>query len=236
MEQYSVNGTKAETGYEFLAKTYGWMFLALVVSAACAYLAAFYYPLVEIIWGGSRYVFYGLIIAEFVLVIGLSAAIKTLPLSLATLLFLLYAAINGLTLSSVFLYYRTKSICLAFFSTALMFGLMSVYGVTTKKNLATAGHYLIMALIGLVIVTVVNRLITFFTHTPLTWLDWLLSVASVIIFTGLTAYDAQKIAMIGSHDDGSDAYKKISIYGALQLYLDFINIFLSLLRLFGKKR
>ncbi|MBQ2463661.1 MAG: Bax inhibitor-1 family protein, partial [Treponema sp.] len=104
------------------------------------------------------------------------------------------------------------------------------------KNLATAGHYLMMALIGLVIVTVVNRLITFFTHTPLTWLDWLLSVASVIIFTGLTAYDAQKIAMIGSHDDGSDAYKKISIYGALQLYLDFINIFLSLLRLFGKKR
>ncbi|MBQ2355341.1 MAG: BAX inhibitor (BI)-1/YccA family protein, partial [Treponema sp.] len=82
MEQYSVNGTKAETGYEFLAKTYGWMFLALVVSAACAYLAAFYYPLMKIIWG-SKFVFYGLIIAEFALVIGLSAAIKTLPLSLA---------------------------------------------------------------------------------------------------------------------------------------------------------
>lgn len=235
MEQYSVNGTKAETGYEFLAKTYGWMFLALVVSAACAYLAAYYEPLRSIIFG-PKYVFYGLIIAEFALVIGLSAAIKTLPLSLATLFFLLYAAINGLTLASIFFIYQTKSIYLAFFSTALMFGLMSVYGVTTKKNLATAGHYLMMALIGLVIVTVVNRLITFFTHTPLTWLDWLLSVASVIIFTGLTAYDAQKIAMIGSHNDGSDAYKKISIYGALQLYLDFINIFLSLLRLFGKKR
>jgi len=235
MEEYSLNGAKAETGYEFMAKTYGWMFLALIISAACAYLAISYEPLLRIIWG-TKYALMFLVIAEFALVIGLSAAIRKLPYSMAILMFVLYSAINGLTLSSIFLIYKTSSICLAFFSTAIMFGLMSVYGATTKKNLATAGHYLMMALIGLVVVTLVNRLITFITKTELTWLDWLLSVASVIIFTGLTAYDAQKIAMIGSHDDGSDAYKKISIYGALNLYLDFINIFLSLLRLFGKKR
>ena len=237
MEQYSSQeyGRKAETGYEFLAKTYGWMFIALLVSAVFAFAGATNPVVFSLVWG-TKYGMTALVVLELALVILLTATIRKLSYALAITCFIVYAAINGLTLSSIFLIFQVSSIALAFISTAIMFGIMSFYGATTKKNLATAGHYLMMALLGVVVVSLVNFVITLITKKNLAILDWFISLASVIIFTGLTAYDAQKIAMIGSHNDGSEAYKKIAIYGALQLYLDFINIFLSLLKLFGKKR
>ncbi len=236
MENFNTSKTQGlpKTGYEFLTRTYGWMFLALIISAVAAYAGSHVYAVAKFVWG-TRYTIFVLCGLELALVIGLTAAIRKISVSAAVIGFLAYSLINGLTISSIFLIYSVQSIFLAFMSTAIMFGLMSIYGITTKKNLATAGHYLMMALLGLIVVSVVNAIVSIFVGR-LGMLDWILSLATVVIFTGLTAYDAQKVAMLSVHDNGSEDFKKVSIFAALNLYLDFINIFLSLLRLFGRSK
>jgi uncharacterized protein len=178
-------------------------------------------------------IMFGAIIAELVLVLALSFLLRRLSPAVAATMFFAYALVNGFTLSLIFVVYDLGSIGAAFFTTAGLFGAMSVIGITTKTDLTKMGSYLIMGLIGLLIAMVVN---IFINSGPL---GLLISIAGVIIFTGLTAYDTQKIKRMAEDPNlnlGSDDAMKLSIWGALTLYLDFINLFLFILRLFGRRR
>lgn len=224
----------------FLTKTYAWMAFALIISGACAWFTSNSVQMLTLLWGnplGSSMT--GLIVLSVVelgLVWGLTASIRKIGRGTASLLFILYSAINGVTLSSIFLVFSSNSIAYCFLSAAGMFLLMSIYGMTTRQSLAKAGHYLMMALLGLVIVSLVNFIVTRITGQRLDTIDWIISLATIVIFTGLTAYDSQKILAAAEHADSGEAFQKLAIIGALELYLDFINIFLALLRLFGKSR
>ena len=207
-----------------IRKVYTWMALALVITGICAYGVAASPALTSLIFS-SKITFYGLLIAEFALVMFISSRIDSLSLSTATLLFTLYSAINGLTLSVIFLVYDITTIGQVFFITA------GTFGYYTKKDLSVIGHTLYMALIGLILATLVN----FFMRSAM--LDYILSYIGVGIFVGLTAWDSQKIKRILSemNDTGEEA-QKFALLGALTLYLDFINLFLYLLRIFSKRR
>ncbi len=227
----------------FLGRTFGWMALALFISAAAAYFTATSEPLLRFLFGisetgarGRPVGFFALVILELVLVIALSASIRKISPFFAGLGFLVYSVVNGMTLSSIFLIYQISSIATAFFSTSILFSVMSLWGLTTKKNLASWGRYLMMALLGVIIASATGWFISFFTKTPLPMMDMLVSFAIVIIFTALTAYDAQKILKTAEYARNTDDYKKVSILAALEFYLDFINILLALLRIFGKKK
>ena len=173
---------------------------------------------------------WGLIIAELALVIGLSAAIRKLSLPVATLMFVIYSVINGVTLSSIFLVYSIGSIAKVFLITAGTFGAMALFGYTTKKDLSSMGKILFMALIGLIIATVVNLFV------KSSGLDLILCYGGVLIFVGLTAWDSQKIKeMCMSAEYADEGAQKMALLGALTLYLDFINLFLYLLRIFGRR-
>lgn len=219
----------------FMAKTYLWMTFALAVSAASAWYCANSKELMQLIWG-SRFGFIALAIGELVIVMVLSAKIRSISTGSAKLLFVLYSALNGATLSSIFFLYHIDSIYTCFITTAVMFFLMSLYGLTTKQSLAKAGHYLMMLLIGVLIASAVNMLVARIGGGDPSKLDLILSFITVIIFTGLTAYDSQKLLSIAQRADSSEAFKKIAIIGALELYLDFINIFLNLLRIFARNK
>ena len=228
----------------FLGKTYGWMALALCISALAAYVTSGSETLLAFLFGASGTSgtkstpvgFIGLVILELLLVFGLSASIRKIPVGLAVLGFVVYAIVNGMTLSSLFFVYQISSIAMAFFSTAILFSVMSLWGMSTKRNLASWGRYLMMALLGVIIASLTGGLISFFTKTPLPMLDILVSVATVIIFTALTAYDSQKLLKTAEYARNTDDYKKVSVLAALELYLDFINLLLALLRIFGKKK
>lgn len=219
----------------FITRTYLWMGIALLVSAAVSFFAAESGLIIYILkaTGGMGLII--LCIVEIGLVVGLTSSIRKISVANAKLLFILYSALNGLTISTIFFTYTTSSIAVCFVSAAAMFFGMSLYGIKTKSDLTTAGRYLMMALIGIIIASLLNGILFLFGAGS-TMFDWLISVASVVVFTGLTAYDSQKIMRISSRADSSDSFKKIAIYGALELYLDFINIFLSLLRLFGNRK
>ena len=174
--------------------------------------------------------FWGLIIAEFALVIGVSAAINKLSLTTATLMFILYSVINGALMSYIFLAYTASSIATVFFITAGTFAAMAIIGYTTKTDLTSLGKILMMALIGLIIATVVNLFIKSSGFTLI------LSYVGVLIFVGLTAYDSQKIKqMLLQAPDAGETAQKLALLGALSLYLDFINLFIYLLRIFGRR-
>jgi len=214
----------------FFQKVYAWMFLGLAFSGLTAFVVASTPSLYTLILS-NKIIFFGLLIAELLLVIGLAGFIKKLSANLAIFMFLVYCFMTGLTLSVIFLVYTMGSIGLVFFITAGMFGAMSVYGHFTKADLTKIGQVLIMALFGLIIASVVNLFMRNSTA------DFIISIIGVIIFTGLTAYDTQKIRksnIIGN--EGTPEDTKESIIGALHLYLDFINLFLKLLRLLGKRR
>ncbi len=220
----------AETFPALMRKVYVWMTLALVITGLVAYGVATSPALLMAIVM-NKALFFGLIIAELALVIGVTAAINRLSMPMATLLFAVYSAINGATLSVIFIAYTMTSIANVFFITAGTFAAMAVLGYTTKKDLSGLGRILIMGLIGLIIATLVN---VFFMHSA--GLELMLSYIGVAVFVGLTAYDTQKIKqmLIASEGTGETA-QKVALLGALSLYLDFINLFLYLLRLFGKK-
>ena len=204
----------------FITAVYGWMVAALAISGVAAFAVFNSRALATFIFG-NRFTFMGLIIAEFALVLILSAGIRKMSFAAAAASFIIYSIVNGLTLSAVLFVYTGTSIARIFVITALMFGAMSVYGATTKNNLQSAGKYL-------------ASLVNLFMHSSS--LDWLISFVTVGVFTGLTAYDTQKITGAARYAQDNENFKKIAIIGALELYLDFVNIFLALLRLFGKRR
>ena len=175
--------------------------------------------------------FWGLIIAEFALVFAISGAIHKLSLSTATLLFILYSVVNGATLSVIFFAFSTAVIAKTFFITAGTFGAMALVGYTTKTDLSSMGKILIMALIGIIIASVVNMFV------GSSGFDLIISYVGVLIFVGLTAYDTQKIKeMCQMAPDAGESAQKLALLGALTLYLDFINLFLYLLRIFGNNK
>jgi FtsH-binding integral membrane protein len=214
----------------FFRKVYLWMSAGLAVSGITAYTVSANSFLSQTILNNNL-VFISLLIFELVLVISLSVLIKKIPAKLAAFLFLLYSFTTGLTLSVIFLVYEMQSIGTVFLITAGMFVAMSIYGYFTKKDLTQIGQVLIMGLFGIIIASFVNL----FLNNSLA--DFIVSLVGVVIFTGLTAYDTQKIKqknILGN--EGTEEDIKESIIGALDLYLDFVNLFLKLLRLLGKKK
>ena len=228
-DNISLQQANEKISQRFITAVYGWMVAALAISGIAAFAVFNSETLLYFIFG-NRFTFLGLIIAEFALVIILSAGIRRMSFPVAAASFVIYSIVNGLTLSAVLFVYTSTSVVRIFVITALMFGAMSVYGATTKSSLQSAGKYLMMAVIGLVIASLVN---IFMRSSSL---DWLISFVAVGVFTGLTAYDTQKITQAARYAQDNEDFKKVAIIGALELYLDFINIFLALLRLFGKRR
>ncbi len=215
----------------YMRKVYQWMCAGLAVTSLVAYGVAGSTAVQEAIFGSSI-VMILLLVAQFGLVIALSAAVHRMSATTATGLFMLYSALTGATLSSIFLVYPVGNIANAFLVTTGTFLAMSIYGSTTKRDLTGMGSFLAMGLIGLVIAMVVNIFLAS------TMMDFVISAIGVLIFTGLTAYDTQKLIQFGANaplGDGT-AVQRGAILGALTLYLDFINLFLMLLRLFGNSR
>jgi len=213
---------------QFFAQVYGWMAAGLAITGGVALYTAATPAIMHFVFG-IPFMFIGLIIAELVLVGFLSARAFSWRVGQVQAAFLGYAALNGLTLSVIFLHYTSASIASTFFTAAIMFGVMSAFGYFTKADLSGWGKLLSMALIGLVIALVVNM----FWHNA--QFNLLVSGIGVLLFTALAAYDTQKlkgIAFLGV-TEGEDTSHKASILGALTLYLDFINLFLFLLRFFG---
>lgn len=204
---------------DFMTGVYRWMTSGLLVTALVSFAVLQSTSLLSLLIL-NQWVFFGLLIAELGLVWYLSARIESLSTETATLLFFLYAAMNGVTLSLIFLVYTATSISTVFLTAAGTFGLMSIYGATTKKDLSGVGGIAIMGLFGLIIASIINLFVGSANA------DWLISVIGVLVFVALTAYDTQKIQQ--SHMS--------PILGALHLYLDFINLFIYMLRLFGTRR
>ncbi len=212
-----------------MRQVYVWMGLGMLLTAAVAYVTVTNTVLTNL--AANPLVLFLAVIAEFGVVLGISLGFNRLSAGTATMLFFVYAALNGFTLSIVLLAFSIESVFLAFISTAALFGAMSIIGYTTKVDLSKMGTYLMMGLIGLVIAMVINL---FVKSGPL---DMLVSIAGVLIFTGLTAYDTQRIGQMATQMSAEgDAGAKFSIFGALKLYLDFINMFLFMLRIFGRRR
>ena len=213
-----------------MRKVFVWMTLALAITGLTAYGVATSPAILSLIFS-SKVTFFGLIIAEFALVFAISGAINRLSLSTATMLFILYSVINGATLSSIFFAFSVATISKVFFITAGTFGAMALVGYTTKTDLTSIGKLLFMALLGIIIASVVNMFVAS------SGLDLILSYVGVLVFVGLTAYDTQKIKqMCQAAPDASESTQKLALIGALSLYLDFINLFLYLLRIFGNNR
>lgn len=212
-----------------MQQVYAWMTAGLLLTGAIAVYTSNSPTMLGLLFG-NPYMVWVLFIAQIALVFGLGAGINRLAPGVATALFLFYAVLNGLTFSTIFLVYTTTSIAQTFFATAGTFAVMSFYGYTTKRDLSTIGNILVMALIGFFIGTIINW---FWANSVL---YWILTYAGIAIFVGLTAWDTQKIKQmsLGVRDDTSA--HRVAILGALTLYLDFINLFLLLLRVLGGRR
>ncbi|MDO4512252.1 MAG: Bax inhibitor-1/YccA family protein [Bacteroidales bacterium] len=210
-----------------MQRVFGKMFLGILVTAFVSLGIATSPALLQTIFA-SKLIFFGLVIAQFGLVIWLSAGINKMSGTTASILFYLYSAITGVTLTPIFFAYTGAAIVKTFFITAGTFGAMAVYGYVTKKDLTKMGSLLFMGLIGLIIVSLVN----IFLASPA--ISWAISAAGVLIFIGLTAWDTQKIKQMAMETDERNVGKLAAI-GALTLYLDFINLFLHLLRIFGSR-
>lgn len=220
----------AERERTFMNKTLGWMSVGLLCTALSAWYVASSETILSLVFGNPAILF-GLLIIELVFVFYLSARIEKMTYQSATLAFVIYSLINGITLSAILIVYTFASVFGTFLITAGVFGVSALYGITTHKNLANLGGIMFMALIGLIFGTIIN--IFFFSET----IYWLLTYAGIIIFIGLTAWDMQVLkqyAQIAGDDDENSG--KMAILGALKIYLDFINLFLYLLRIFGKSR
>ena len=211
----------------FFAQVYGWMFFGLLSTGIVAYYTA-HSPALLILIFGSHIAF---LFAPSVLVMIISSKINSLSASMASFLFFVYSAVTGVTLSAIFLMYTQESIATTFGITAGTFGATALFGYVTKKDLSKMGSILFMLLIGLIIASVVNMFLKNDT------MMWILTYVGIVIFVGLTAYEMQKLKKIAhSIDDDESSIAKFAVLGALTLYLDFINLFLRLLQIFGKKR
>ncbi|MGD0463505.1 MAG: Bax inhibitor-1/YccA family protein [Tepidisphaeraceae bacterium] len=222
-------GTRDSSVIHFFNAVYAWMAVGLAVTASVGWLVSTNTAALRHVLSGGAML--GIVIAEFVLVIAISAAVNRISAAVATALFVLFAALNGLLLSTIFLVYSLPSIAGTFVACAAMFAVMSLYGMFTKTDLTSMGKILFMALIGLIVASIVNLFVASSA------LYWLVSYAGVIIFAGLTAYDTQRLQVMAVQTQGNAAMAaRLSVTGALILYLDFINMFLYLLRFMGKKR
>lgn len=214
----------------FLSRVYAWMAGGLALTALVAWYTVTNRPLLMAIVT-NRILFFGLILAELGLVAWLSGLIGKMSASTAAGVFLFYSGLNGLTLSVVFLAYTATSIASTFVVTAGTFGAMSAYGLLTKRSLDGLGSFCFMGLIGVILASVVN----IFLRNSM--VEFVVSCVGVIVFVGLTAYDTRKLKIMGATVDAdSEEGRRGAISGALALYLDFINLFLMLLRLFGRRR
>jgi FtsH-binding integral membrane protein len=214
---------------QFFNSVYAWMASGLALTAVVAWWVSTQPQLMMSLYRGGM--IWLLVILQLGLVIALSAAITKINSAVATLMFMVYAALNGLTLAALFVIYTRASLAGAFVVTAGTFGAMSLYGFTTRRDLTQYGSLLLMALIGLIIASVVN---IFFASSTL---YWLVTYAGVLIFVGLTAYDTQKLLQIADQTAHSpEMSARFAIYGALSLYLDFINLFIYMLRIMGDRR
>jgi len=214
-----------------LRHVYVWMTLGLFITAGVAAFVSVF-PLFQVLTG-QPFIFFGLLIAELALVIGLSWGIKRISTTTAIFLFILYAALNGLTLSTLFVVYNLGSIAFTFIASAATFGVMSIIGYTTKIDLTKMGTFLLMGLIGLVIAMIVN---IFWANSAL---GWIVTFAGLFLFLGLTVFDTQRIKRMTAtalQQGDEDIETRLGVLGALSLYLDFINLFLFLLRLTGRRR
>lgn len=214
-----------------LRSVYVWMTLALVITGFVSMYVAQSYQLISFIFG-NRLALWGMLIAELAVVFYLSARINSISFTKATVMFIIYSILNGATLASIFLVYTMSSIASTFFVAAGTFGVMALYGYVTKSNLTRIGNICLMALIGLIIATLVSM---FWQNSML---QMIITYAGVILFVGLTAYDSQKIKRLLTADgiEVTEETQKIALLGALTLYLDFINLFLYLLRLLGDRK
>ena len=214
-----------------LRSVYVWMTLALVITGFVSMYVAQSYQLISFIFG-NRLALWGMLIAELAVVFYLSTRINSISFTKATVMFIIYSILNGATLASIFLVYTMSSIASTFFVAAGTFGVMALYGYITKSDLTRIGNICLMALIGLIIATLVSM---FWQNSML---QMIITYAGVILFVGLTAYDSQKIKRLLTADgiEVTEETQKIALLGALTLYLDFINLFLYLLRLLGDRK
>jgi hypothetical protein len=229
VQAYSRDAVASAEG-AFFRRVYNWMVVGLALTGGIAYLASQSDALINLIFG-NRILFYILAFGEIGMVFYLAARIQRLSPGTASAMFLIYSGLNGLVFSVLFRVYAGADITMAFLVTSGTFAAMSVYGYTTRRSLASWGSFLFMGLIGIIIASLVN----FFVHSEM--LYWIVTYAGVLIFTGLTAYDTQRLRVIfanGFQNEGEET--KSAIMGALALYLDFINLFLMLLRIFGGSR
>ena len=218
-------GSRVQT---YMSHVYGWMTVGLLLTALVAWFASSNMALIQLLYKGM----WVLLIAELALVFVISGMINRLSGAAATTLFMLYSVLNGCTFSIYFLVYTSSSIASVFFITAGMFAALAFYGYTTKRDLSSFGRFLFMGLIGLVIASLVN----IFMHSEP--LMWAITYIGVFVFAGLTAYDTQKLKELGDGlpQDDQNIFRRYVILGALQLYLDFINLFIMLLRIFADRR
>ncbi|MBK8598902.1 MAG: Bax inhibitor-1/YccA family protein [Holophagales bacterium] len=227
-EPAAISPDRVET--KFLTRVYAWMAGGLVTTSLVAWLTLSTPALLSFVLG-NRLVFFGLMLGELALVAWLSGLVGRMSASTAAFVFLAYSALNGLTLSTIFLVYTSSSIASTFVIAGGTFAAMSVYGLVTSRPLDGLGSFAFMGLIGVLIASLVN----IFLKSPM--MEFVIGCVGVIVFVGLTAYDTRKLKiMAASVDADSEAGQKGAIQGALALYLDFINLFLMLLRLFGNRR
>ncbi|WP_392560585.1 Bax inhibitor-1/YccA family protein [Orbus mooreae] len=244
MNNYSPNGSIIEQSNSqvqtYMSHVYGWMTVGLALTGLVAWYASTSDSILRLLFSFNEYGYitsmsmfaWILVAAQLGLVFVLSGMINRLSGSTATMMFMLYSALSGLTLTSIFIMYTASSIVSVFFISAGMFAALAFYGYTTKRDLSGLGRFLFMGLIGILIASVVN---IFMQSAPLMWA---ITYIGVFVFAGLTAYDTQKLKAFGeqlSTDDPS-TFRRYAIFGALTLYLDFINLFIMLLRIFGERR
>lgn len=210
---------------KLLSKSFLWMCIGLLVTFVTGFGISMNERMLENIFGGSG--FWILVILEFVLVIVLSARVMKMNPTTAKICFILYSFVSGLTFSSIFVVYELTSIMMIFLVSAIIFGIMAFIGYTTKVDLSRVGFYLLMALLGVILVSIINIFLGNGT------LEIIICIICLLLFIGITAYDVQKIRALESTGLPED---NLAIYGALELYLDFINIFLQILELFAKNK
>lgn len=216
----------------FIRSVYNWMAVGLILTAVTSLYVVSTPALLQLIFG-NKFVLFGLIIGELGMVFYLSARVQRMSASAATALFVLYSVLNGATLSAVFIIYTSSSIVSTFLACSLTFAACSVYGMVTKRDLTSMGGFMMMGLIGIIIASVLNM----FFRSP--GMSMIISYVGVLVFVGLTAYDTQKLkemAMTQPADASAAMVRKGAIMGALTLYLDFINLFIMLLHIFGGSR
>jgi hypothetical protein len=215
----------------FLVRVYTFMALGLGITGLVALAVASSPAAMAFIFGG-RWILMGLIVAELLLVLTFASVAARAGTGVAALMLLVYSVLNGVTLASIFLVYTGGSIASTFLVTGVTFGALAAYGTVTKRDLSSLGSFAMMGLVGLVIASIVNL----FLGSPM--LYWLTTFAGVLVFTGLAVYDAAKLKALGevAATEGRDTQTRLALQGALSLYLDFINLFLMLLRIFGGRR